>query len=63
MRCQGKVAEGLPPGFDCPVVVSDWRQCGSGAAVKCKLEIGYCDKHGGMARATEEMAKHMEAHR
>ena len=38
----------------CPNEVKQWRQCGN----DCRLEIAYCDEHGGDERAAREMAEH-----
>ncbi len=38
-----------------------YRACGLGkidGASGCSLEIGYCEAHGGLKRATEEMVAH-----
>lgn len=46
------VADSVPLRCDGPV--TRWRQCGNG----CRIEIGYCDWHGGDARAAAEMSEH-----
>lgn len=38
----------------CCAEVLRWRQCGNG----CRLELGYCDTHGGDERAAREMSAH-----
>jgi len=49
-RTDGSVLSDAP----CLNTVHRWRQCGNG----CRIEIGYCEEHGGDARAAREMAQH-----
>lgn len=46
----------------CGKPTNAWRQCGAGAAVKCKKEIAYCPDHGGDERAQQEMREHHKEH-
>jgi hypothetical protein len=62
VQCQFSVVdESQIPHFraECIALVREWRQCGSG----CRKVIAYCDDHGGMERATREMAEHAAEHR
>jgi len=45
---------------DCKARVVVYRQC---ADLKCKLELGYCDAHGGDERGQRDMAAHIDGHR
>lgn len=43
--------------YGCPGKVGTYRQCSAG----CKLEIAYCDEHGGDERSQKEMVEHHAA--
>lgn len=42
----------------CSATVRRWRSCGW--QYNCHVAYGYCDDHGGDARATREMIEHIE---
>ncbi len=63
MKCQETVSDpaGIMKDSPCGAFVSVSRACGMGKeddADGCAVEIGYCEAHGGMKRATEEMVAH-----